>query len=62
MSTPRNPANDRHQATFRLPSDLLDRLDQEAARRVIGRSFLVEHLIRVALPTLPDLPEPGGAE
>lgn len=64
MSTPRNPANGRHQATFRIPGDLLERLDHEADVRVIGRSKLVELLLRDALdrlPPMPDIAPPSGS-
>ena len=53
MSTPRNPENKRHQATFRIPPDLLEVLDAEAHARVIGRSLLVEWLLREGLKALP---------
>lgn len=57
MGQQRNPDNDRHQATFRLPGDLLERLDHESERRVLGRSKLVEILLRDGLDRLPEAPK-----
>lgn len=56
MGMARNPANTRHVCTFRLPSDLVERLDSEAAARVLGRSKLVEMLLRRGLDSLDPAP------
>lgn len=56
MSQPRNPANARHATQVRLPAELLDRIDEEARVRVLGRNRLIELLLRLALDHLPPLP------
>lgn len=53
MATPRNPEKARHSTALRLPVDLLEALDAECEKRVIGRNRLVEHLIRDGLTRLP---------
>lgn len=50
---PRNPDNARVSTTLRLPAELLDRLDAEAEARVLGRTKLVELLLRSGLDSLP---------
>lgn len=54
MAMPRNPANRRHAVALRLPPDLLEAIDAECERRLVGRNKLVEHLIRDGLTLLPD--------
>jgi hypothetical protein len=42
--------NDRGQIQVRLPQDLIDRLDVEAERRRVSKTFLVEQMITASLP------------
>jgi predicted HicB family RNase H-like nuclease len=45
------PARDgRGQIQVRLPQDLIDRLDVEAERRRVSKTFLVEQMIATSLP------------
>lgn len=41
---------DRGQIQVRLPQDLIERLDIEADRRRVSKTFLVEQMIAAALP------------
>lgn len=43
-------SNDRGQIQVRLPQDLIDRLDVEAERRRVSKTFLVEQMISASLP------------
>ena len=51
-ATPPTPVrvNDRGQIQVRLPQDLIDRLDVEAERRRVSKTFLVEQMIASSLP------------
>ena len=42
--------SDRGQIQVRLPQDLIDRLDVEAERRRVSKTFLVEQMIATSLP------------
>ena len=42
--------NSRGQIQVRLPQDLIDRLDVEAERRRVSKTFLVEQMIATSLP------------
>jgi hypothetical protein len=42
--------SDRGQIQVRLPQDLIDRLDVEAERRSVSKTFLVEKMIAASLP------------
>lgn len=52
MGRPRNPESERVQTQIRLSPSLLDQLNLEAKRRLIGRSVLVEELLRRGLDDL----------
>lgn len=46
--------NDRGQIQVRLPQDLIERLDVEADRRRVSKTFLVEQMIANSLPKWED--------
>lgn len=47
---PKANGADRGQIQVRLPQDLISRLDHEADRRRVSKTFLVEQMIATALP------------
>ena len=57
MGMPRNPKNKRIAVSFRLPPELVDEIDAQAAARVIGRNLLVDHLLRAGLDHLAPIPD-----
>lgn len=62
MGQARNPANDRVSTSVRLPPDLLDRIDAEAKARIVGRSLLIENLLRFGLDQLPPITPSNGSQ
>ena len=46
----RPKTDDRSQIQVRLPQDLIDRLDVEAVRRRVSKTYVVEQMIASALP------------
>lgn len=52
MPRPLRYDDPRPQVQFRLPADLMDRLDAEADRRRISKTLLLEKLVTEALPRM----------
>lgn len=52
MPRPLRYESPRQQVQFRLPADLMERLDAEAKRRDISKTLLVEMLVDKALPQM----------
>lgn len=52
MPRPLRYDDPRPQVQFRLPADLMDRLDAEAERRGISKTLLLEKLVTEALPRM----------
>lgn len=57
MGAPRIPGSERVATALRLDPQLLDRIDAEARRRMVGRAVLVDFLLRAGLDHLPELPK-----
>lgn len=56
------PSDQHKTVTLKLPTDLLTEIEETARTRVLGRSLLIELLLRRALHDLeppPTLPEPS---
>jgi hypothetical protein len=47
---PASNGSDRGQIQVRLPQDLIDRLDVEAVRRRVSKTYLVEQMVASSLP------------
>lgn len=52
MPRPLQYPQPRQQVQFRLPADLMERLDAEAKRRLISKTLLMEMLVDKALPLM----------
>ena len=52
MPQPMRYDNERPQVQFRLPAELMDRLNAEAVRRHISKTLLMEAVVEAGLPKL----------
>lgn len=55
MTRKREHDDGRANTSFRIPRDLLDQIDALCEERMVGRSFLIERLLRRSLQHLPSV-------